>query len=242
MNTKPLLSIIVPTYNRGSTFLRESISSALSQSFRNFELLILDDHSTDNTEEVVMSYTDGRIWYYKAERNQGEYWLTNFGMNRAKGEYVTWLHSDDMLSPESLKRRVDALSSDNTLDFVHGDIVKIDEKGNEIEILKSSDEKTKAVYLKYVESLKNGKMVYLFHHTSIMMKRGFFYQAGPFDCSLPFGGDIDWLIRALRDGHFARVPHVLYLYRKHSGARTVTDIQGGVDKTMVRKMIASRYI
>lgn len=242
MNTKPLLSIIVPTYNRGSTFLSESINSALSQSFRNLELIILDDCSTDNTEQLVMSYADDRISYYKSGRNQGEYWLTNFGMNRAQGNYVTWLHSDDQLPPESLKLRVDTLTRDNTLDFVHGDIVKIDEKGNEIETLKSSDKKTNEVYLKYIESLQDGKMVYLFHHTSIMMKRSFFYRAGPFDCSLPFAGDIDWMIRALRIGHFMRIPSVLYRYRKHEGARTVTDIREGVDKISVRKMIAARYI
>lgn len=242
MPNNPPLSVIMPTYNRAKDYLAKSIESALSQTYRDFQLIVLDDCSTDNTAELVASYKDSRITYYKAPSNNGEYWLTNYGMNIAKGAYVTWLHSDDLLPPDSLEKRMKALTEDLSLDFVHGDITKINPENREIATLPSTDDTSNSLYLTYASQLAKGEMAYLIHHTTVMMKRSFFYRTGPFDCSLPFGGDIDWLIRAIRIGKFRRIPSVLYLYRKHEGARTVTDLKEGVDKIAVRKMISSRYL
>lgn len=244
MDTSPKLSIIVPTYNRASTYLSATIQSALSQSYADFELFIVDDHSTDNTEEIVKSFMthDPRVRYFKAPVNYGEYWVTNYGMSNSKGTYVTWLHSDDLLPVGSLERRMGALEADSTLDFVHGAITKINEKSEPFETLQATDSTANDLYRTYVGKLIEGNMEYQIHHTTVMMKRSFFYRTGPFDCSLPFAGDIDWLVRALRIGKFQKVPDVLYLYRKHQGARTVTDLKEGVDKIQVRKMIAQRYL
>jgi len=81
----------------------------------------------------------------------------------------------------------------------------------------------------------------MIHHLTIMMKWNFFYTAGPFDCSLPFAGDIDWLIRAVRAGTFGYIPEVLYHYRTHPGTRRTVDLQHGVNKDEVHQMIARRY-
>lgn len=242
MPQKPALSVIMPTYNRAGTYLKQSIESCLSQSFNDFELIVLDDCSQDSTPALVAAMKDPRIVYFRADSNRGEYWLTNYGMGMAKGTHVTWLHSDDLLPPDSLKKRMEALQNNPGLDFVHGDITKIDPQDRPIETLASTDETSNSLYRTYVSQLAKGEMTYLVHHTTVMMKRGFFYRTGPFDGSLPFAGDIDWLVRALRIGSFRRVPAILYLYRKHAGARTVTDLKEGVDKIQVRKSIAQRYL
>ena len=95
MENKILFSIIIPTYNRAS-LIKETINSVLLQDYPNFEIIIVDDGSTDDTENIVKSIEDSRINYHKktnAERGAAR----NFGIKLAKGEYITFLDSDDIL-------------------------------------------------------------------------------------------------------------------------------------------------
>ena len=96
-----LFSVIVPTYNRES-FIVKTIQSVLSQSYSNFELIIVDDGSTDNTEKVVGRIRDERIKYHKKE-NAERGAARNYGTNKAKGDYITFLDSDDLLYSKYLK-------------------------------------------------------------------------------------------------------------------------------------------
>ena len=162
-------------------------------------------------------------------------------MNLAKGKYVTWLHSDDLLPLNSLELRTRYLENNDLFDFVHGDIQKIDERGMALEKLKATDDTGVSVWKQYFNKLKSGKMAYLVHHTTIMMKKDFFKQVGLLDCDLPFAGDIDWLIRALQKGKYRRIAAVLYLYREHQLSRRRLDIKHSVDKEKIRKIIALRY-
>jgi glycosyltransferase involved in cell wall biosynthesis len=240
---KPQISIVMPTYNRANSFLKNAVQSVLTQTYKNFELIIVDDASIDNTFKLINSFNDKRIVYYKTKHNHGEYWATNYGISLSKGKYITWLHSDDILPLNSLQIRVKELEINQQLDFVHGDIIIIDEKGNEIKKKESTDLNTDEVFKTFINNLIAGKMIStLVHHTTIMMKRNFFYKVGPFDCSLPFAGDIDWLVRALRIGKYKRIPEILYLYRIHNQTRRILDIKSGINKEAIHKQIASRYI
>lgn len=93
----PRYSIIIPTYNRAS-FIEATIRSVLAQSFASFEIIVVDDGSKDNTNEVVASITDDRLKYYKKENGERGA-ARNYGIERAKGEYITFLDSDDQLYP-----------------------------------------------------------------------------------------------------------------------------------------------
>lgn len=96
-----LFSIIIPTYNRAD-FIVKTIQSALNQTYTNFEVIVVDDDSTDNTKELVTAIKDERVNYYKkanAERGAAR----NFGVNKAKGDYISFLDSDDLLYPDYLK-------------------------------------------------------------------------------------------------------------------------------------------
>ena len=92
-----LFSIVIPTYNRAS-FIKTTIKSVLAQTYPNFEILIIDDGSTDNTEEVVREIADKRVYYYK-KKNEERAAARNFGVSKAKGDYITFLDSDDILLP-----------------------------------------------------------------------------------------------------------------------------------------------
>jgi len=97
----PFFSIILPTYNRAS-FLSRTIGSVLSQNFSDFELIIIDDASTDTTKEVVDSFTDNRIRYYKNEKNIERSASRNKGIDLSLGTYICFLDSDDAYRPNHL--------------------------------------------------------------------------------------------------------------------------------------------
>src|SRR5689334_8143428 len=101
----PLVSIIIPTYNR-STLLLRAINSALGQTHRNIEVIVIDDGSTDDTQRVLKSLTDTRINCYLT-RNQGASAARNYGLQRSKGEYITFLDSDDEYYPEKIERQLE---------------------------------------------------------------------------------------------------------------------------------------
>jgi glycosyltransferase involved in cell wall biosynthesis len=98
---KPFFTVVIPTYNRAE-LLPDAIQSVLDQSYKHFELLIVDDHSTDNTRVVVQSFADDRITYIVNQRNKGVSGARNTGIFRAKGEWVAFLDSDDVWLPTKL--------------------------------------------------------------------------------------------------------------------------------------------
>lgn len=108
-----LVSIIMPSYNTAE-FIAESIQSVLSQSYKNWELLIVDDCSTDNTDDVVKPYlADERIRYIKNEKNSGAAVSRNRALREAKGKWIAFLDSDDLWLPEKLEKQIRFMESGN---------------------------------------------------------------------------------------------------------------------------------
>jgi glycosyltransferase involved in cell wall biosynthesis len=106
MNDNPLVSVLIPTFNYGR-FLDEAIQSVLAQSYQNFELIIVDNHSRDNTREVVSAYlADKRISFYQNESNIGLVANWNKCLGYAKGEFIKFLMADDLFQPELLSEMV----------------------------------------------------------------------------------------------------------------------------------------
>lgn len=124
------LSICIPTYNR-SHFLSETIRSVLKQTHKNFELIILNDGSTDGTEDVVKSFTDKRIKYVKNEKNIGYIKTMNKGTKLAKADWIMHVSDDDRMRPTMLEEMVNALSlyEYKTIGFVVPQSANINENG-----------------------------------------------------------------------------------------------------------------
>ena len=121
-------SIIIPTYNRAGTLPR-AIDSVLAQSYENFELIIVDDGSTDNTEAVVLEIKDARIRYFKKE-NEERNIARNFGINHAQGEYVCFLDSDDYLLSHHFQTAISAVQKFNQPEAFHLGYRSVDKEGN----------------------------------------------------------------------------------------------------------------
>src|SRR6185295_8923910 len=102
MTDNPFFSVIIPTYNRAD-FIKKTIASVLDQQFKSFEVLVVDDGSTDNTEGVIRSISDPRILYMKKQNGERAA-ARNFGIDHARGAYITFLDSDDLLYPNHLQQ------------------------------------------------------------------------------------------------------------------------------------------
>ena len=105
---KPLVSVIIPTHNRGQLLVR-AIQSVLAQTFSDFEIIVVDDGSIDNTKEVVRGFKDPRIRFFHHEQNRGPSAARNTAIRAARGRYVTFLDSDDEYAPEKLQEQMCAL-------------------------------------------------------------------------------------------------------------------------------------
>lgn len=104
MNCNPLISVLMPVYN-GEKYLREAIDSVLAQTYKNFELIIVNDASTDGTEQIVQSYHSEQIHYFRNETNRGIVFSRNFLIEQARGDFFAVIDSDDLWVPDKLERQ-----------------------------------------------------------------------------------------------------------------------------------------
>lgn len=125
-----LVSIITPTWNCGR-FIAETIESVLAQTYSNWEMLIVDDCSTDNTKEIVERYNDPRIHYHCLERNSGAAIARNTALKMAKGRWIAFLDSDDLWTPEKLERQLRFMTK-NGYAFTYHEYIEIDEQDKEL--------------------------------------------------------------------------------------------------------------
>ena len=121
-----LVSIIMPSWNTGR-YIAESIQSVLDQTYTNWELIIVDDCSTDDTDEVVESFQDSRIVFLHNETNCGAALSRNYAMRVARGEWIAFLDSDDLWLPEKLERQIE-------FDLSYHEFERIDEENRPLNI------------------------------------------------------------------------------------------------------------
>lgn len=127
---KGLVSIIMPTYNCGK-FIAETIKTVIEQTYTNWELVIVDDCSKDDTEQVVSSFEDTRIRYYRLEQNSGAAVARTTAMKYANGEYMAFLDSDDLWKKDKLEKQLKFMK-DNKYNFTCTAYEQVDEEGNKL--------------------------------------------------------------------------------------------------------------
>jgi glycosyltransferase involved in cell wall biosynthesis len=127
-----LVTIITPTYNR-EAFLPAAIESVLAQTYKNFEFIIVDDGSEDNSRKLIESYAekDSRIKYLYQE-NQRQSVARNYALSVAKGDFICFLDSDNYWPNDKLEKSLKAFADHPDADIVYGDCITIDEQGNEL--------------------------------------------------------------------------------------------------------------
>lgn len=233
----PQVSVIIPAYNAGK-YLAETINSVLAQSYTDFEIIISDDGSTDNTEAISKSYNDPRI-KYKQQKNSGVSAARDNGAEHASGKYLAFLDADDLFHPDNLAKKVVALEQQPSAALVFADCTVIDGTGRITgEKLIGKDENVLEDLL-----LWNGTVIP--GPSSILVTREAFEKSGGFDPKFSTAADQDFFFRIAHKRKCIRVPEVLTSYRKHDSnmhmniALMERDHIGVYKKTAKAKMFKS---
>jgi len=131
MDKKPKISIVLPSYNRAD-YLKKTISSCLNQTFTDFELIIVDDASSDNSPAIIKRYSDidGRIKFIRNSVNKKLPASLNIGFNQAQGDYFTWISDDNLYHPDALRKMASCLNARPETGLVYADYTLIDEQGD----------------------------------------------------------------------------------------------------------------
>ncbi len=207
-----LVSVVIPTYNRGDT-IKKSIDSVLAQIYKNLEVIVVDDGSTDNTQDVVESYVDPKVRYVKLPKNRGANVARNTGIKRAKGEFIAFLDSDDRWEPEKISKQMEVYenSSDDIKVVYCGEDMQSD-KGNRFYMPeKWVNPKEGDVF----RPLLRGNFV---GTVSLLVKKECFEEVGYFDEELPRAQDWDMALRLAKEFKFKLVdePLVTVYYSQDS--------------------------
>lgn len=199
----PMVSIILPTYNRAHLISR-AIRSLLQQTYQDFEIVIIDDASTDNTKEVINSFNDPRIRYLNHEINRGLSAARNTGIKASKGEYLAFQDDDDLWTKDKLEKQMHIFDENAKIGVVYSGIIRI-KSGKEI-------------YEHPPDNVKKNGYVYkeVFYDLPIYMvtaviKKSCFDKIGLFDESLPSFEDKDIFIRLSKHFEFRLVDKPLVI-------------------------------
>ncbi len=201
-----LVSIIMPVYN-GQKFISKSIESVLAQSYENWELIIINDGSTDMTEEVVIKFknlTNKIKYFYKA--NEGQVKATNFGILKSNGEYISFLDSDDLWETDKLKKQVNFISQNKNIDFLYSKYNSIDENGNVLITNISHDSINH--YMNLLKCCFIGRL-------TVIVKKSILIELNLFDESLHSTDDWDMWIRISKKFKLSFLDEVIASYRIH---------------------------
>jgi GT2 family glycosyltransferase len=206
----PSVTVLVAVYN-GGVYLREAVESVLAQTFTDFELLIVDDASGDDTPAYLASLTDARVRVLRNEENVGQAPSLNRGLLEARGRYVARLDADDRMLPTRLERQVAVLDAEPDVALVGTWIDVVDESGTPWATVRG-DIRAYAEFI--AATLAN---VYPFGHPSIAYRRDVVTELGGYDASVAPAEDKDLYRRlalARREIRVVREP--LVRYRRHA--------------------------
>lgn len=216
----PLVSICMPVYN-GSRFLKKAIESVLVQTYQNFELLVFDDASMDESWAIIQSIIDPRLKVFRNEKNLGPEVNWNKALLAASGKYIKVFHQDDLLAAECLASCVAALERrpENVLCFSDRFIIGVDGRP----IMKRSapwGEGVKDRHSVVVGCLRAGTNL-LGEPSVVLFRRDIAEKVGGFDGSIPYLIDLDYWIRLMEHGTAYYLKQPLVSFRISSGQWSV---------------------
>lgn len=205
-NKFQIVSIIMPSYNHGH-FLKRSINSVISQSFSNWELIIIDNHSNDDTDQIISSFKEPRIRVYKIHNDGVVAKSRNFGIKVARGIYIAFLDSDDWWT--SLKLEISIRYLNNGNDFVYHDLFLVKNLAN-INSKKLSFRRLKAPI--FDSLLTSGNAII---NSSVVLKSELLQNAGILDENVQMVASEDfdlWIRVSLLTNKFKKIPSTLGFY------------------------------
>jgi glycosyltransferase involved in cell wall biosynthesis len=207
----PIISVIMPVYN-GAQFIRETIDSVLKQTYQNFEFIIVNDGSTDNTQQIVESYHDTSIILTTLARNAGVSNARNIGIGLARGEYIAFCDADDIYNEDRLQAQYDFLKSNPLIDVSGSAIIFFENEQEKLIASPESDTEIKDFFLR-------GNPI---AQPTVMGKSSIFKKY-KYNTELQASEDYDlWTRMAIAGVVFGNLPLALVKYRAHEAQASKT--------------------
>ncbi len=205
----PKISIVTPSYNQGQ-FIEETILSVLNQNYPNLEYIIIDGGSTDNTVELIKKYED-RITYWVSEKDKGQADAINKGLEKASGDFLCFINSDDTFNPLAFKELVQCFI-DESIVLSYSNVYRISEGGENLgQVFSiSNPDDTRFLIFKGCPFPQPGVM---FRTTTLKANNGF-------NCKLQLSFDYDCFLRLSFCGQFAKTDFYSANFRTHSKQKT----------------------
>ena len=218
---QPKISVCIPVYN-GSEYIRDCIKSILSQSFTDFELILVNDASTDDSKKIIQSYDDPRIKYFENDCNLGLIGNWNKCLEHSWGDYICIFHQDDIMSPKNLEKKAAVLDSEKQVGLVYSDTLVIDKMGK----IKSNHWFN--LIDPNVDFIRPGQSFFdlmfvnlnIICCPSVMARRECYEKVGGFDARLPFSVDMEMWMRIALFYDVAYLSQPLIEYRFHESNLT----------------------
>lgn len=209
MDDLPLISIVTPSFNQ-ARYLEATLQSVLSQDYPRLEYIVIDGGSTDASVDILRRY-DAQLAYWVSEPDHGQTEAINKGMQRAHGQVLAYLNSDDCYLSGALRAVAAFLDKRPEIGLAYGDCQVIGPKG---ELLGSLPRRP----FNLKRMTQRGEFI---PQPAAFWRRSTLEVAGPFDERLQYAMDYDFFIRAGRAAPVARLPQTLAAFRLHAGSKTV---------------------
>lgn len=217
------ISIVLPTYN-GAKYIKKSIESCLNQTHTNVELIIINDGSSDETDQIVGSFKDDRIKYTKLENNKGFINALNTGFAQTQGDYLTWTSDDNYYELNAFEVMFNFLKTNQQIDFVYANYNVIDENGNFIRQGK----------VKPPKELDNDNYV----GSCFLYRRRVYERVGSFNPDVFLAEDYEYWLRVREKYKMKKIEETLYSHRLHTKSLTISKgeekVQAQVEKVRER--------
>ena len=207
---KPLVSIVTPSYNQAQ-YLEETIQSVLSQDYEPLEYIVIDGGSSDGSREIIEHYSHRLSWWV-SEPDRGQTDAINKGFQRAGGDILAWLNSDDTYLPGAVSEAVRYLTYHPETGMVYGDAYLIDEAGNTIGKFPARQTDYRRLRRGYVHIPQQ----------AAFFRANLWRQVGPLDPTFYFAMDYDLWVRLSRLAQLHYYPRFWANFRLHGGAKSVT--------------------
>lgn len=214
-----MVSVIMPAYN-AEKYIGKAIESILAQTYKDLELLIIEDASTDHTLEMIKTYQDNRIRVFENSANRGISFSTNIGLRESKGEYVALMDDDDIAVKERLEIQVNYLDEHGEIDILGGRSAIIDANGDLLDVEdhpRNNPKYIKSLLLFHCLDFRNGTTMM---RNSFIKKHNLSYRENCFGMQ-----DYKFFIESSKVGNISSVDKVLLLYRMHGLNETQKEIQ-----------------
>ena len=236
----PLISVVMTSYNH-ERFISEAIESVLNQTFPNFELIIVDDSSTDRSKEIIKQcqQKDSRVKTIFHPSNKGISTTINDGFSAARGRFVAYTNSDDLWTPEKLEKQICILQQNPDL-IVWSDASVIDANGNE----------TGQLFTQMQEAIQRQKSGFILRElirSNFICGQSTIFEAKitrqiKFDPRITYSNDYKFMIDVARNHHFYFIPEPLVKYRIHGDNCILRDKEGWErDHFIISKYAIKKY-